>query len=227
MAKLKQTTAPAPVAPTASTAIGETWNPAYGEQQSAALPRLPARPPALKMFHPERWTVISGHVVPLLGDLKLQPGINRIRMTREGRFLKLEAQAAAEEQGWTIIPHDVDGESYIRQVAPAVFVTRWERVFPNSAHVECDESGYALWLRGLIDRGVIPRPAGYVLEMLRSKRQKEHDDVSDKVATVPSLRSTVERLAADLRAIDAEIDRYGRGAGTSGTAVELDQLLGE
>lgn len=225
MAKLKATpeTVDAPPAPTGS---GTAFSPTFGEVERAALPKLLARPPALKMYHPERWTVIAGKVVPLLGDLKLQPGVNRMRVTRDGRYLKLEAQAAAEEAGWSIIPHDVDGESYIRNVAPGVYVTRWERVFPNSSHVESDEIGYAEWLRALIDRGVIKRAAPYVLEMLRSKRQKEHDDLADKVALTPSVRAAVERLAADLRAIDEEIARYGRGSAVSGSPVSLDEMIG-
>lgn len=224
MAKLK---APAPE-PTPTTAEPGVYVPQFGEAQRANNPRLTPRPPFLLIYHPERWTVIEGQVVPLFGSLKLQAGVNRIKLGRDGRFQKLEAQAALEEQGWTVIPFDVDGPgtSYIQQAAPGIFVSRWERTFPGSSHIEVDSAGYAKWCRGLIDRGVIPRPQTYVLELLRAKRQREHDDLADKVATTPSLRANVVRVAEDLKAIDAELARYGRGEALMGKAVDAADLLG-
>ena len=222
MAKLK-----APAAEAENTTAGG-YLPQFGEVERANHPRLIPRPPFLLTYHPERWTVMHGMVIPLFGSLKLQAGVNRIRMTRDGRFMKLEAQASLEEQGWTVIPADVDGPntSYMQQAAPGIFVSRWERCFPSSSHVEVDEIGYAKWCRSLIDRNVIPRPATYVLELLRGKRQHEHDDLADKVATSPSLRANVARCAADLQAIDAELARYGRGAPVSARSVDVADLLG-
>ena len=222
MAKLK---APAPE-PEPSTAGG--YIPQFGEVERANHPRLMPRPPFLLTYHPERWTVMHGMVVPCFGSLKLQAGVNRIRTTRDGRFMTLEAQAALEEQGWTVIPPDVDGPgtSYIQQAAPGIFVSRWERTFPGSAHVEVDEPGYAKWCRSLIERNVISRPATYVLELLKAKRKQEHDDLADKVATTPSLRANVARCAADLKAIDDELARYGRGEPVKAKSVDVADLLG-
>lgn len=223
MAKLK---APAEAPTPAAASTG--YLPQFGEAERANHPRLTPRPPFLLTYHPERWTVMHGHVVPLFGTLKLQAGVNRIKVGRDGRFSKLEAQAALEEQGWTVIPPDVDGPgtSYIQQAAPGIFVSRWERTFPGSAHVEVDELGYAKWCRSLIDRNVIPRPQTYVLELLRGKRQREHDELADKVATSPSLKANVSKCAADLKAIDAELARYGRGEAVAAKSVDLGDLVG-
>jgi hypothetical protein len=60
--------------------------------------------------------------------------------------------------------------------------------------------------------------------MLRSKRQREHDDLLDKVAVSPSVRALIARLAADIAAIDDELARYGRGEAAAGQAVGLDAL---
>ena len=225
MAKLKTTT-PAPTpAPQAPAAAGG-WTPNFAEETRANLPRLPATPPRLLMAHPERWTVMQGHVIPLMGSLKLQAGVNRVKQTADGRFQKLEAEAALEEQGWRVIPADIDGPgtSYIRQVAPGVFLSRWERAYPGSTHTDVDEVGYAEWCRSLIDRGVVAPPAPYVLELLRAKRQREHDELRDKVATTPSVKPTLDRLAADIAAVDAEVARYGRGEAATGQAVGLADL---
>jgi hypothetical protein len=224
MAKLK---APAEAPPTPA-AASNGYLPQFGEKERSNLPRLTPRPPYLLMYHPERWTVIANQVVPLFGNLKLQAGINRIKVTRDGKFQKLEAQAAMEEQGWQIIPPDVDGPgtSYLRQAAPGVFVSRWETTYPGSAHIETDSEGFAAWCRSLLDRGVIPRAQTYVLELLKAKRQREHDDLADKVATTPSLRANVARVAEDLKAIEAELARYGRGEAVASKAVDVADLLG-
>lgn len=224
MAKLKT---PTPTAPTPTTeAAAGGWAPQFAEETRASMPRLPATPPKLLLYHPERFTVMGGQVIPLFGTMKLQAGIQRMKQGADGRFQKNEAEGSFAEQGWTVIPADVDGPgtSYIRQVAPAVFLSRWEKAYPGSSHVDTDEAAYVAWCRTLLDRGVIPRPAPYVLELLQAKKRKEHDDMADKVAAVPSLRPIVERLAADLRAIEVEIERYGRGTAADGQAVSMADL---
>lgn len=224
MAKLK---APAEAPPT-PTATANAYVPQFSEKERTSQPRLTPRPPYILMYHPERWTVIANQVVPLFGNLKLQAGINRIKLNRDGKFGKLEAVAAMEEQGWQMIPHDIDGPgtSYLQQAGPGIFVSRWEKTFPGSAHIETDSEGFAAWCRSLIERGVIPRAQTYVLELLRAKRQREHDDLADKVATTPSLRANVARVAEDLKAIDAELARYGRGEAVASKAVDVSDLLG-
>jgi hypothetical protein len=224
MAKLKAPT-PTAAAPAPQEAAGG-WAPQFAEETRANTPRLPATPPKLLTYHPERWTVMSGEVVPQFGSLKLQAGIQRMKQGADGRFQKGEAEISLAEQGWTVIPADVDGPgtSYIRQVAPGVFLSRWEKAYPGSSHVDTDEAAYVSWCRTLLDRGVIPRPEPYVLELLQAKKRREHDDMADKVAAVPSLRPVVDRLATDLRAIEDEIARYGRGAAAEGHAVSLAEL---
>lgn len=226
MAKLKNAPTPEPVSTAPSSPATNAWSPTFTEEARVNLPRLPATPPRLLMWHPERWTVMQGKVIPLMGSIKLQAGINRMRQGGDGRFQKLETEATAEESGWRVIATDVDGPgtSYIQQVAPGVFLSRWERAFPGSSHTEVDEAGYAGWCRSLIDRGIVARAAPYVLEMLRSKRQREHDDLLDKVAVSPSVRALIARLAADIAAIDDELARYGRGEAAAGQAVGLDAL---
>jgi hypothetical protein len=169
---------------------------------------------------------MGGQVIPLFGSMKLQAGIQRMKQGADGRFQKGEAEVSLAEQGWSVVPADVDGPgtSYIRQVAPGVFLTRWEKAYPGSSHVDTDEAGYVAWCRTLLDRGVIPRPAPYVLELLQAKKRREHDDMADKVAAVPSLRPIVDRLAQDLRAVEVEIERYGRGTATDGTVVSMADL---
>ena len=227
MAKLKAPTEQPANTPAVPSVAGFT--PRFAESEKVHYPRLSTRPPVLLMAHPERWTVLDGVVVPQLGKFPLQAGIGRVTQLRDGRYSMLEGKAALESQGWTIIPVDVDGPgtSYLREVAPGVYVTAWEQTFAGSAHIEPDLAGYVAWLSGLMERGVLAPPAPYVLELLHAKKQREHDDLADRVQSVPSLRAAVNRLAADLAAIAATQARYGRGSAVTAKAVDMSAMMGE
>jgi len=172
---------------------------------------------------------MGGRVIPLLGKLKLMGGVNRVRQITEvidgkrvERTLAKEAIAHSEEQGWITIPLDVDGPgtSYLQRpkTAPQVVISRFERVYPGSAVIDCDEEPYVEWCRSLIDRGIIPPPPMYVLEGLRASVAKDLGEAANKLPAVPSLAPLVDRLTADLEAIDAEI--AGRKASAAPAEVE-------
>lgn len=228
MPKITKHTDTAP-APTAAPAGPAPYVPQFAEAERSKAPRLGKRAPFLFKYHPERWTVVGGKAIPQLGALKLIPGVESVRATREGKLVKGQAQAIQEEQGWLIIPVDVDGPgtSYLHEAAPGVFLSRWERAFPSSSHVEVDEKGYAAWVEGLFDRGVLPPPEPYVLERLRTKVQRDLDDVADRVAGTPSNQPLVDRLRSDLEAIERARTRWQPSAGIQGAAVNLSDMLGD
>lgn len=228
MPKIKQAP-PAPEAPAPVAAGPAPYIPQFAEQERSRAPRLGKRAPWLYKYHPERWTVIQGRAVPQLGAMKLIPGVESVRATREGKLVKGQAQAIQEEQGWLVIPADVDGPgtSYLHEAAPGVFLSRWERAFPSSSHVDVDETGHAQWLESLVDRGVLPPPEPYVLEKLRAKVQRDLDDVADRLAGAPSARPLVERLQRDLEAIDTARKKWAPAQGYQGAASDLSDLLGD
>jgi hypothetical protein len=78
--------------------------------------------------------------------------------------------------------------------------------------VSVDEVGYAEWLRSLIAAGKIAPPQPYVLERMRAGLQRQIGDLADRVQAVPSLRPTLDRLSADLRAVEAELVAVGGSA---------------
>jgi hypothetical protein len=175
----------------------------------AAAPLLSARPPFLLQVHSQRWGVIGGQVVPVCGTFKLQNGLGEVSQLTDGRFKIKAAKASAEERGWTLIPSDVDGPgtSYVYEAAPGVYLTRWERCFPGSNHIESDTKGYVAWLRKLVESGKIPAPEPYVIGRLMSRLEQEHADLIDKVGTHPSLKPRVEQLARDIAILQRELER--------------------
>ncbi len=185
-------------------------------------PALPASAPFMLRVHPARIGVVAGKVVPICGRIALQRGVGNVDQNRAGAFVVAQAIREAEESGWTVIPFDVDGPgtNYLREIKPGTFALRFERAFSGAAQTEPDLDAYTAWLRGLMDRGVIPRPSGWALSRLRGTVEREIADIRDAAVNVPSLRHRLAGLEADLVAIDAEIASV-RGAAVAGRVPEI------
>jgi hypothetical protein len=178
----------------------------------AALPRLSGRRPFLFMYHPERWIVLLGVVVPHLGRLVLQDGLCGVTSTkaRPGQPSKLlyqDALADRRKRGWMELPLDVDGPgtSYLHRPAPGVVLSRWERAHAGSSVVTSDLPGYVHWLDGLVSSGKLPRPLPYVLDALHSARQAEVLRLRDLVRVAPSVQPELEHAEAIVKTLAAAL----------------------
>lgn len=221
MAKIKQ---PAQTDQPTDTVSGPpSWMPTFESQTIDSTPRLPPQPPRLLKVHPERWTVLEGQVVPLCGHLHLRAGVSRVQQRRDGTYLIREAIAAQADRGWTVIPADVDGSSYIYEAAPGTYLLRWEQAHAGSSTVTSDTRGYADWLRKLIADGKIPAPRPYALEALRAKYARRVDQLTDDTHRLPSLRPELEQAVKDLRCVEAEIKL--RAAPVKSTPVNPSTLI--
>lgn len=189
----------------APTASGYTPQVDVGTE-AIARPKLRELPPILLTVHPERWQVMHGMVVPLCGAIKLLRGCNNVDMLPNGKYTIADAITQAHREGAVEIPWDVDGPgtSYLREVAPGVYLTRWQTATAGSEYVQVDEVGYAKWLRGLVDAGKIPKPRAYVVERLLAVAQKDLGEIADRLATTPSLKPRAKRLEDDIKALEAE-----------------------
>jgi len=160
---------------------------------------------SLLRWHPERWHIMHGRLIPQTSGFPLQAGVNNVRRSRDGRWLIREATAQAAERGWRIIPTDVDGPgtSYI---SDAIGTYRWQRRHPGSAIVSTDERAYAGWVASLVARGVIEPIRPYVAERIAEQLRQQVGQVADQVAQgTPSAAPLLERLRADLAIVEAAI----------------------
>lgn len=173
------------------------------------LPRLDPQPAALIMVHPERWCVLEGEVVPLVGRLPIEGGVGNVKVIdpKLGTLSIAMAVAIKEKRGWKVLMPDIDGPgtSYLYQAAPGVFLTKWETAHAGSSIVSADRPGFVKWLRSLIDRRIIKPPAPYVLERLRARTQQDVLVLQDKVRTVPSAQVELDKKLADLEVIKRAI----------------------
>jgi hypothetical protein len=157
---------------------------------------------SLLKWHPERWHVMHGHLIPQTSGFPLMAGVNNVRRTRDGRWIIREATAQAAERGWRILPTDVDGPgtSYI---SDSIGTYRWQKRHPGSSVIATDERAYAAWMSGLIARGVIEPIRPYVAERIAEQIRQQIGQTADLVAQgTPSAAPFLERLRADLAVVE-------------------------
>lgn len=133
----------------------------------AAHPFMDAAPPFYWTFHPERWTIIAGKLVPGLQKFPLVDGVNNVSVRKDGAIAFATARAKLEEEGRTLIPWSwaPDGESYIQCVdtrprGGKEVVEAWISVFESAdiggSETTSDDEAYAEWLTSLIEDGKLP-----------------------------------------------------------------------
>lgn len=198
-------------APVARAKIGAVeapaWTPPQALTDAVNLPRLPASPPFLLMAHPDRWQVMLGRVVPLLGRLLLQPGLANVAANRDGSPRWKEAAAKREERGWISIPWDVDGAgtSYVVQPNPGAHIEKWARTYPRSEKIDCDELGYRDWLLSLVARGILPPPPAHILRQMIDTERGHLARALEASLTSPSAKVEVARLEKVIAVLEAEL----------------------
>jgi len=198
--------ATAPIQPTATqTESASVVMDVALEAAPKALPKVPASPPFFLMVHPKRVTVLAGRVVCDPGQLTASPGIQGV----DGRGGKVRVQAsiaAHRENGWTILPHNIDGDSYLRRTKVRggfAHHTRFETLNPGSRDTNSDVEGYVEWLTKLTEQGKAPKPARHAVERLRRQVKRRCESLSKKALTDPVAKLQLEKAVEEVKAVDA------------------------
>lgn len=173
------------------------------------LPQIPANDPFIYAFHPDRWTVDQGHLVPVLQPISQTPGINGV--TDDGDMTICFAEA--ERRGWRRIPYDVDGPNTSYCVSVEVeggkhYMDRWTVAHPGTSRTTHIDKGLARvrWLRSLVDRGIVDPCPLYILEQMRATREASARRYQDRARLQPSASGRADLLATELEVINAAID---------------------
>lgn len=183
-----------------------------------AVPQIMPSPPFLLFWHPRRWHVQAGRLVPALAKRAVLAGISGSKSTGRGDAVKVDASAMfsrATARGWTPIRQDVDGPgtSYLRRPkGTSAWLSRWERTYVGSTVIDADEDGYTQWLESLVKRGEIPEPTMSVLEQVAADLRDKLARAQNAVRVSPSESVMVERYTADLAVVNAEIARRRKSA---------------
>jgi hypothetical protein len=186
--------------------------------------RIEASTPFIYVAHPERWMVLAGKVLPLLGKVKIRKGQNGIITDRHGNLIGVRAAIARkEERGWSHVPLDsvppqdrTPGEpvSYLctPQGRPDAHVSIYTRLYPGATVADCDEAGWVRFLEYQLTQGVIPPCPIYVLERMAQAEEDKRNKAADEARSVPSRAVDAERHGAALAAIRKEIAKRTKKA---------------
>lgn len=210
---------------------GNSWAPNFDSGETAARTEVGASPPFLLMAHRRRWGVVRGKIRPLLGRLKLIPGVANVSVGTKGTTRVGMARIHYEAKGWTILPTSTlppsqrERKSYLSRPEGRDDVTLcyWEQVFAGSTAKRCDEKLHDEFLDHIVKSGLVPPPELYVLERLRNEATEEHEKALDRATTYPSYKN-IAKLAADrVKIIDAAIaEREGDRAPVGSSAVVVE-----
>lgn len=151
-----------------------------GNEGIKTLPVLNTKMDALKAepfllwFHPKRWCVIEGEVVPHLQQFPLVPGVCNYTIGRDGKPKITKHKLEKMEADWIMVEYSWGpGGSYIKQVEARIDGTNettkmYLSVFANaiagSTAVKVSSKAYGAWLTSLIQKGLLPKPDAYIGE---------------------------------------------------------------
>lgn len=173
--------------------------------ETSPLPRADRPYMFFYAYHPERWQVMAGRVVPMLAVVQVIYGLSG---TTPGRGAR-RAKEAREERGWISLDPTVDGTSSYIYSTPGprgpIYLAAWETANEGSDKVTCDVEQMASWLQGLVERDIIKPPKPYVLTSLRSELAAKVSQLIDACRLSPSMADLLEAAKKDLDVVDKTI----------------------
>jgi hypothetical protein len=190
-----------------------------------AHPFLDVSPPFLLVFHPERWMVLAGKLVPSLQRVPLADGVNNVTVERGGHMRVAPLRAKIEEEGRQIVPYTwaPDGVSYLQclDTRPGgsrnvveTWCTVFETVDAGATETSADEGAYAAWLSDLVAKGRLPRcsinVARRLLDRTVERLEKARGDAAKMdghgapLIRAQALEAEREVLAAYVEAVKGE-----------------------
>ena len=171
----------------------------------------PSRPDFTLTHHPARWYEKDGELLPLLGRMSHQRGVNNVDHYGD----TTRAEVNLQKGGWTLLDPSTcpasmtpDGiEGYVRAFdgrRGPIHVTAWEYPRPHGVRVVWarDEEGYREWLRHLMREGHIAPPDPVVVDSLREQLESRRARKAAQADLNPYARQAVEKIDADLARLD-------------------------
>jgi len=203
--------------------------PAMATQASgAAHPFMEASPPFYWTFHPERWTIIAGKLVPALQKFPLVDGVNNVSVRKDGSISFATARAKLEEEGRTLIPWTwaPDGVSYLqcvdtrprggKEVAEA-WISVFESADIGGAETTSDEEAYAEWLGELVSGGKLPACTPNVASRMADKANERLGQAEAEAAKLggkgrAAIRAKALAIEAEVLAACVKVNKTSRTA---------------
>jgi len=169
---------------------------------------LEPSPPWYYMHHPTRWGLLGDEWLPILAELRIDPGVNGVDKSGS----PVEAIADHQLQGWTLIPWTVIPGGYVRtyqgQKGP-VSLSIWQtpRQVAGRAWYDVDFEGYKSFLRDLVLRGIIEAPDPSILEAIKRVQAEKLSGIAGDTAKGQAAREREQAILDRMEA--AEVPTRG------------------
>ena len=129
-------------------------------------------PPFFLKWHPQRWELVEGELLPKLGRLAVEPGVNGVDKNGDPSL----AFVSAKQRGWRVIGWDVITDGYVRVHQGnfgKVHLTKWQtpKQIGNRCIIKHDAQGYRQFLRELVASSVISKPDPDLLDAMIKERE--------------------------------------------------------
>jgi hypothetical protein len=177
-------------------------------------PFVDAAPMFCLVFHPLRWIVMRGRLIPSLQTFPLMAGVQGVSLDKDGNHRFAGARAKIEESGRRMVPFEWGpGGSYIQEIKTRpngrgeprnTYLSIFERALAGDTATSCDEDAYASWVASLVDTGKLPGcPPAVARRMREAVEQKLHREeaLAEKGgngAGAASIRARSHRVALEV-----------------------------
>ena len=182
-------------------------------RSTAPLVNAPSQVAFYFIAHPNRWDLFDGELLPVLGKLRLQPGIEGVRQNGDHMI----AKAAKERRGWEVIPWNVvtctaRGQQYPEYLhyfdgsKGRIYIEIWctpIQVRGGTPSWKTDIEGYKQFLRDLVAAGAVPDPDPALLDNLEARLQSSIDRMVPRADRSPAIQRQVDRCQKQLEIISA------------------------
>ena len=188
----------------------------------AVAPKLNLAPsaPFFLKWHPQRWELNGGELLPKLGRLAVEPGVNGVDKHGDPSL----AFVSAEQRGWKILPWDVIADGYVRVHQGnfgAVHLTKWQqpRQIGNRCILKHDADGYRQFLREMLAAGIIDPPDPDLIDAMIEEKQGKLDRARQSAASgkpgadlaIASAETALKEFKAAAAAVTAPRSKSKRG----------------
>ena len=185
--------------------IGEAYKP-QSRTPTREISRIKPCAPWQYAHHPTAWGVFDGHLMPLLTQMTIAPGVHHI-----GADLDLgEMYQRFKGNGWTFLPYefgsDDEDDSYLRKIEVIgghAYIPVFVRPIMGTDKTIRDDAAWLAFLKA-VKKHVAP-PAAWVLEKLRKQNEQVLAEISINADRNPAAARHRDRLAADLKVIEKEL----------------------
>lgn len=203
---------------TRTQSTGSAWSPAQ-TPQGVKLTHKP-NTPFYFWSHPQRWGVIDGEFLPILGKRHLDPGVGGV--DKDGGMTRALVQL--QEKGRTVIAHDAcadkhDAETYCVQhtvKGGKLYLTPFETPtqIGSLPRMATDGDAYKEWLRALVAEGHVPQADPLLVAELASLERQRYERLLSQ-----GRDRAAEKKLKKLEVIEAaQADLEGKAAKTAKAA---------